>query len=77
MLIIMMHPEEGPGTPINIAATHTEAIELIQSDLKSRHQRLLKGQDPGECPFEYQVWGQERHGYQLHHVYPAQMVAAR
>lgn len=63
LAVLMVEDEEGTREPIGIVTTRREADELAEADLKRRKSLLDAGDDPGICPYVYQIWDHLANGY--------------
>lgn len=68
LAMLIAEDEEGNNEPIAVASTINEAIELAQSNYRSKLRRVERDEDPGICPILYKVWAQGLDGdYRLLH----------
>lgn len=56
LAILIVEDEEGTHQPVGMPGSINEARELAQEDLRGRLRRLENDEDPGICPYVYQVW---------------------
>ena len=62
--MLIVEDEERHYEPVGIALTIREAKEMAQNDMRSRMDRVDRGEDGVLCPNEYKLWARGLWGIQ-------------
>ena len=71
--ILIVEDEQANYEPVAVAANISEGKEMAQADLRARLGRLERDEDPGICPYQYQLWARGVDGRQ--HVAASRLAA--
>jgi hypothetical protein len=62
--MLIAEDEQGRYEPVGVVLTINEGRETAENDMRSRMDRLERGEDSGVCPSEYKLWARGLWGVQ-------------